>query len=334
MMSSPSTSMPSHRVLLLALAGAIIVSLLPALGFSLTDRGSWVSPWIYGLLIAATTIAYSWRWALLLPWVAGVLAIPATLLSTSPFGGAALMGAVAATIGLSALIGRHGVVGTIGTITAFVLVRPAEVDPGAAPVVNGALEGLIIGVAGIWVVGIWALFVRRTMSSTPPIDRRPALVYTATMMLIIIPSTWWVLTYERTYAGGWLLMTIFIIMQPSIHDSLRRSLERAVGTVIGVVVAGILAYVVTAPTIGLVVGGALLYAAYAVRFIYSDPYWQYVSLLTPGVVLLSSIGTDIDATAADRLGNTLAAVVIVAVSAYSISTLTTISQRRRNTTAA
>ena len=88
--------------------------------------------------------------------------------------------------------------------------------------------------------------------------------------------------------GAWLLMTTFLVFKPLTPAPWRRSLDRAFGTILGVVLVAL--YLATlpsaAPTMALLVPAALmLVAASLVMLAQRWPYWCFVALFTPAIVL-------------------------------------------------
>ena len=89
--------------------------------------------------------------------------------------------------------------------------------------------------------------------------------------------------------GSWLLLTVFLVFKPLTPHPWLRSLNRSLGTLIGVAIAA--AYVwslpVSAPSLVLLLPAALfLVGAAQVMMTGRWPYWCFVAVLTPGIVLM------------------------------------------------
>jgi uncharacterized membrane protein YccC len=84
-------------------------------------------------------------------------------------------------------------------------------------------------------------------------------------------------------------MTVFLVFKPLTPTPWRRSLNRAFGTVLGVTIVA--AYLLTlpssAPPTALLIPAALMLVAAALTMLAQRwPYWCYVALFTPAIVLL------------------------------------------------
>ena len=89
--------------------------------------------------------------------------------------------------------------------------------------------------------------------------------------------------------GAWLLMTVFLVFKPLTPAPWQRSLNRSLGTLFGVLIAAIYLWSLpsSAPTLTLLLPSALLLVAAAQVVIANRwPYWCFVTLLTPGIVLM------------------------------------------------
>ena len=54
----------------------------------------------------------------------------------------------------------------------------------------------------------------------------------------------------------------------------------------------------------------MLYVALAVRYVLKRPYWEYIAVLTPAVILLNAPGLDALRVAEDRVAFTVIATVV------------------------
>jgi Fusaric acid resistance protein-like len=96
-------------------------------------------------------------------------------------------------------------------------------------------------------------------------------------------------TYRNLGQGGaWLLMTIFLVFKPLAPTPWRKSLDRAFGTILGVAIVAI--YLATlpnsAPSMALLIPAVLMMVAAALTLLEQRwPYWCFVTLFTPAIVL-------------------------------------------------
>ena len=81
--------------------------------------------------------------------------------------------------------------------------------------------------------------------------------------------------------------------------------ERASGTVIGFGIAIVLYAILDLPAVLYVCAAVLMVLALVALQVQHRPYWQYVALLTPAVVLLEGGSGSVVDTALARLGFTL-----------------------------
>jgi hypothetical protein len=88
--------------------------------------------------------------------------------------------------------------------------------------------------------------------------------------------------------GAWLLLTTFLVFKPLTPTPWKRSLHRVLGTVLGVAIVAIYLHTlpVSAPTMAILIPAALMSVAAAVTALSQRwPYWCYVALWTPAVIL-------------------------------------------------
>jgi uncharacterized membrane protein YccC len=90
------------------------------------------------------------------------------------------------------------------------------------------------------------------------------------------------------------------------------------GTVAGALIAFILILVNVEETFALIMGGFLIFGALALRYVLKRPYWEYVTVLTPAVILLSATGADRMRVAEDRVAFTLIATAVALLVALGV----------------
>lgn len=237
------------------------------------------------------------------------VALPA---SGSPWLAAVVLGASGAAVGLAARWGASGsvVLAAIGVV--FLVADPPLLPSGPD---DGVLLALATAASALWGVAAGTLIRRvrpRTGRSTPEAlswarTRAFAIVLTAVLAI----AGWWTVELQLQHGGAWFLMTFLIILQPSLQDSLSRTIHRATGTVAGVI-ASLALYLLLGPwpTLLYAAGCLAAIAALTLRCTTNRPYWQYVTLLTPAVVLLEGTSTSVIDTAEARVGFTLLAAAI------------------------
>ena len=241
--------------------------------------------------------------------VASAVALPA---AAEPWLAAAVLAATGAFVGIASRWGASGfvVLAAIGVV--FLIAEPPSLPSGVPP---GVALTAATAVSALWGMGAGAL-IRRSRRSTglPTPEGMPwsrAGSYAIILALVLAVAGWWTVHLQLQHGGAWFLMTFLIVLQPYLQDSLSRTVHRATGTVIGVVVAMAL-YLLLGPWPALlyVVGSLAAVAALTIRYTTKRPYWQYVTLLTPAVVLLEGMSSSVVNTAEERVGFTLLAAVI------------------------
>jgi uncharacterized membrane protein YccC len=182
------------------------------------------------------------------------------------------------------------------------------------------MSGAVLLLGGLWAAGSARVLMGRPRSEVErkELGTRAATAYAVVMGLILAVAAWAVLTYARYHEGAWLLLTLIILLQPSPHDTFTKSLQRLGGTLAGCLVALVLILINVDSTLALVIGGVLIFGALTVRYVLKRPYWEYVTVLTPAVILLSSSGIDRVRVAEDRAAFTLIAATVALLVAVSV----------------
>jgi uncharacterized membrane protein YccC len=146
-------------------------------------------------------------------------------------------------------------------------------------------------------------------------------------------ATWFVVDLDLGHTGGWIILTILVVFQPSLGDGFRKAAHRAAGTVLGFVIAVLVGAVVTNSGMLYLIGTIFLMVAF-ILMLQARPYWLYATVLTPAIILLESAGTTVDQVAEERLGATLIGVAVTVAVMLVLTALTPIAQRieKKNTT--
>lgn len=228
------------------------------------------------------------------PWLAGVV-----------------VGCAAAAYGATARWGVSGRLVTGMVILAFTVAQPTPIltDAGVWP--NASLTGLVGLLAALWGVAVGRLMGKNTPKPPlAPMSAQQATYFAWTVAVVLGTATWFVSYLTLGHGGAWFLLTIIVILQPRFADTLTKTLHRAIGTVAGFVIALIVALVV--PWTGLIMLLAVVFMTIAMVLVMKPgtPYWQFVTFLTPAIVLLEGAGSSIVQTDMTRLGFTLLGVAV------------------------
>lgn len=245
--------------------------------------------------------------------VASALAIPA---ATTPWLAALLVGALGAGTGLAARNNASGLVVTAPISVIFLIATPPDVAMETVPL--WLVAGLVAGGAALWggVAGTVIRHLRPRPETTPaaPLSWTRVRVYALTLGIVLGAAMFAVVQFDWQHGGGWFAMTFLLILEPYIKDARSKTLQRAAGTVAGFAIALIIYVIIGGiPAAVYVLGFLCMVAAVTLRYAMQRPYWQFVALLTPAIVLLEGVRTSITDTALQRLAFTLFAVVLALV---------------------
>lgn len=311
-------------VLIAAMLPAVVVSLLWAPGV----RGIAV----FGLLVASVaTLKSDWRLGTALSFVLAGAGTLAVLTHDRPGLGALLMAALAAAAGLAALRGLQTPVLMVPLVAEFLLVTPPPLAGWGPPVEVGAAYafsvGLVLLLSGIWCTAFFAVLGRRLPKSPPePVLRGQALTYTAVLMIGAAATTFMVLRWYPDGRGAWLIMTVLLLLQPDPHKMLHKTVQRVAGTLFGVVAAAVFLVLTDSVVLHHVLGSVLLVLALSVH---TRPYWRFVTVLTPAIVLMASKGADGISVDERRLGWTLAGAAFAVAVTLTVNGLLALRARHR-----
>jgi hypothetical protein len=172
---------------------------------------------------------------------------------------------------------------------------------------------LILGVGIIvWlmiVAGISYLFFRKPPLPAKPESARTVVGYVAMLMAVTFITQSLAITMNLGHAGGWLVMTPFLVILPHIHDGFRKSLRRAAGTLVGFLIVLGLAYVITSSVILSVIGAGAFTAAIYAKF-KTWNYFFFAVFLTVGIIILEGVSSSVTNVALSRLEATFGAVAL------------------------
>ncbi len=254
----------------------------------------------------ATVMGQGWKTGL---WLAvPFAAFTAAVVWTAPYAllAALVMAAAAFARGYCATTGLHNALMMSVISLGFIVAQPP--DPGSvlpAPV----FAGLVVLATSLWVTLV-VFAVRRWMHPMKlvAIPRARALGYSSVLAIMVGVATWFVVHFDLGHAGGWIILTIVVVFQPSLADGIRKGIERSAGTLFGFIIAMVIGLVVKDTALLYVLGMALMLIAEWLM-LSGRPYWQFATALTPAIVLVDGANTSVVQVAEVRLGATLIAVV-------------------------
>lgn len=286
-----------------------------------TNAGSMIG--LGGLGIAFVAVAAGRRVALYASGALGVAALLTVDGAAIPILGVAAMMAVAIGQGISSRWGWHRSFVVLPITLAFITSESILAPPLEAPI---TFAFAITGYAALIALIISTLTERlkRASDDDEDTDDEPdtpwdhVIGYAAMLAIATGVTTTIVLLNDWGHTGGWLIMTPFIVIQPSVRDGMPKAINRALGTIAGFAIAYVAADLLgPGPALTLIGYGFAVGAVIAM--VKHWHYAVYATLLTPAVVILESVGRSVQETSDHRLVATLLSVAIsLAVMAIAI----------------
>lgn len=285
-----------------------------------------VSPWheatvfaFVGLMPTLLVVPLGWRTAAVATVSVTGVVLVGSLLASLPWAAVVFMIAVCLGVVIAQSRGWGASATYIATQGAMtVVIDPATRLAGTVPVGVEALAAAgVVFVGSLWVMLVGLILLRDVPLPKPPTPTPKELRrYGILLFLVVAPITFVAVTWFSGTDVWWVLLTVFVILQPDPAKTRTRLLERVLGTVVGGAVAAVLAVLIHAqPAVTAI--GSLLAIASAVAYL-KAPYWVYASTLTAAVVFLSFTPATALIGDAERIGFTLiAAVAVAAVSLLS-----------------
>ncbi len=288
---------PVARTAVVILAGLAVPAIAVVLAFGGPAAFAMNMAYVACLTVAIKDRA---RFALLLAVPVALAAAVAVGLSGQPFV-AACFAALACLLVAPANQLDNGLMAGLPTIVVVYLAQSTPGDPAVAAV--GLLAGAVVAVV---VLSRIPKTGRRV-----PIAGNVAYLHAGTMAAAVGVTTLVVIALDVPH-GYWIPMTMTMVLRPVGSETRSIAYQRIAGTVLGAVLAIALLELLPA-TVAVVAAGLLL--ALVVAYVLLGRYGQFVTFLTPFVVL--SAGGDLDV-AIERVGMTLLGAAVAAVIAIAL----------------
>jgi len=214
--------------------------------------------------------------------------------------GAILIAAMAGYGGYSARYGNESPVLLVPVVVSFIVIAPPDLVDRSGTTLTGLHYAFVISAAlligGTW-VAIVGLYLARNMERAvdEPVEESVALGYGIALAASTGLATFVAARYFQGSTGAWVILTILLVMKPRSTDMWRTARHRVGGTLLGAVMAGGLVLGMSVAGIpleswALILGAVFLILALSVLRV--QPYWQFVTFLTPAIILLKSSGDD------------------------------------------
>ncbi len=214
--------------------------------------------------------------------------------------GALIIAALAGYGGYSARYGNESPILLVPVIVAFVVISPPDLADRDGYTLTGWQYAAVVGVSlligGVWVAVLGLLLARNLeRAQDDPVERPVAIGYGIALALSTGIATFIAAYYFPGSTGAWVVLTILLVMKPRPTDMWRTARHRVGGTLVGALMAAALVIGLDAVGVSVAAWSTVFGAAFlilALSFIRVRPYWQYVTLLTPAIILLKSSGDD------------------------------------------
>ena len=192
----------------------------------------------------------------------------------------------------------------------FIAASPPQSDPSIVAPVFVALVALG---ASVWATLIMYLLRHRLhQHQHTPLDPTRVMTFSLVLALLVGVATWAVVALDLGHTGGWIILTIVVVFQPSLGAGFTKAAHRAAGTVLGFLIAILVGLLVPSGPLLSLIGTVFLMVAFLLM-LQGRPYWLYATVLTPAIVLLESSGSTVDTVAKERLGATLIGVAVTLI---------------------
>lgn len=293
----------------------IVVALLVVAPIVVLDLSPWKasgSLWYLGMLPALMGLFASRRLAFAAAVLTPVIvAISLLLRDLPPAVGACYMLLLGVVTGLSARRGWHVMLSFAAPLAALALIGTMHVAlPSGRVDADSSPEAILMTMAVLLAGGLWTAtlgpFALAKLKVPPPtaVSKRTSLYFAASMGGLVALTSFVALTWLPANSW-WIVLTMYVVVQPYYKDAVTRVTQRVVGTLVGATAAALVvaAFHHLPGVIAALAAVLTILAAWANLRL---PYWVFVTFLTPAVVLQTS-GTTHDLVRAilDRAGYTL-----------------------------
>jgi len=304
-----ATAARQAKTLVLVLSLLVIAGFLPAITLGIVGWSSGVNVAILSGLAAfiACMGGTGWRTGLVITVPFALLAGLAVWAAPTPWLASLVLALAAFLRGYAAKFGMHdALVMALISLGFLVASPPQSTGSIAAPLYVAA----VCVISMLWVTMVMFLLRHRLhRHHLIPLDPIRVIPYSIVLAFLVGIATWFVVALKLGHTGGWVILTIVVIFQPSLGAGLKKAMNRAGGTILGFLIAIALGSILgTGPLLYLFGAGFLMVAL--LFMMQGRSYWLYAAALTPAIVLLESAGSTVDQVAIDRLAATAAGVAI------------------------
>lgn len=306
-MSPVGTGRQQLRTLAVDVALMVIAGFVPAIVLGLLGWTNGVTVAILaGLAVFIACMGGNgWRTGLVISLPFAMLAGVSDWAAPNPWLAAVVLGAAAFVRGYAARVGMHNALVMAVISLGFIVASPLPPD---LPISSPLYVALVALGASLWATLVMFLLRHRLQGHEhAALEPIRVLGFSVVLAVLVAVAAWFVVDLDLGHTGGWIILTILVVFQPSLGAGFRKAAHRAGGTVLGFAIALLVGLIVPAGALVYVVGFVLLMVAF-LFMLQGRPYWLYATVLTPAIVLLESAGSTVDEVADERLGATLVGV--------------------------
>ena len=304
-----------HATLGLRIFAVAVLSLAPAL---VAVALGWPGALTVGLFAlgsaAAGTVAGGLRFGVIAAVTIAVAALVAIPLNGHPWAIALVMVALGGIYGFWAARGYASGALLIPALVPYLVRDPPGIFTDATPTINIAYLAafLLIWIStGIWTALVMSRLVLKGKSFAGPTQPdRPTIVFglllgavagiVAAVAMTVSPADQW----------PWIVLTMFILANPTGKIDRKQVRDRVLGTVIALGLALLLSELSLSAGASGVLALVLITAAMVIR-IEKRPYWVFVMVMTPAIILMDSTSSSPEQIAEQRLIFTLMGAAII-----------------------
>jgi hypothetical protein len=307
----PSTGSVVNRK---ALSQSLIAMglLIPGLLLFPLGIGPAMSLFTYGVLLGLlVALPMGLRRAMLMVGSFTVFNLIAYAASPHPLLAALVMAGAVFVYGLTLRVGLATSIVVAPISVAFTITQPPTVLPHSSVAANMLVLAVVCIVAGMWGTATGTVMKRRVQ--LPPLTQIPwrsTWVYTGSLTVVCGVIALIVSLTKFQQDGAWVLLTILVVAQPGVHRTWRKAGHRVLGTFIGFGVALVVGLPLNGHPLILTLAAILLFGIAAYVMLSGRPYWQFVTFLTPGVVLVVGASSNIFTTDISRVWSTIVGIAL------------------------
>lgn len=245
-----------------------------------------------------------------------ILMLLAGLTAPWPTAAALLMAITGLAIGASSRLGLHPAAVQASVWPATTLIAARFEIPDVEWASQGIGQVLVPAFLAI-IGGLWAMLLSSAAGKkyprfiVKPVDSLTAKLYALSLAVFLGIAAFMAATWMPGTRAGWALLSILVIVKPSLTDTRQRLLARSAGTVLGGLLAAGVSFLVPSPDTQNMIGALLMLVAIGL-YAKGTSYAGYALALTASIILMASQGHDVLLLDLQRVGMTLAASVLVA----------------------